>query len=366
MKKFHTIGEEEERAVLHIMRAGLPLSRYVATHPFGGNEVSAFEHNFAGTLGVKHAVAVNSATSGLLAACMAIDVQPGDEVIVSPLTMSATAAAPHVLGARITFCDVDDRYCMDPKKLGELISQYTKAVIVTNLFGAPAQLRAIRNMCDHYGVTMIEDNAQAIMAKENGIYTGTIGHMGVFSFNYHKHMQCGEGGAVVTNDELTYNRLLWAMNHGEMRSGRVGLNLRLSELHAAILNVQLRKLPEIVRRRQEIGEMLTTEVMKRDEAGHFHCPSPGLGNEHVYYAWSAYVDDTDHLSSAREAARRYGWNRHLSFGYTCINTLEWGDKHQACPVANVMAYKTVLFETCTWDPTDGEVVKLAQIITDKK
>lgn len=287
MTKINTIGKEEEEAVLRVLRSG-NLSGYVATSPFGGAEVSALEEEWEKFFGAKHAVACNSATSGLLAACMAAGVGPYDEVIVPYYTMSATAAAPKVLGATVVLGNIDEHYCLDPNDVSNLINENTKAVIATNMFGHPAQLKRLRMICDGAGVVLIEDNAQAIMAKEDGVYTGTIGHIGVFSLNVHKHIQTGEGGICVTNDHNLWIGLQQAINHGECRKSEYpGLNLRMTEITAAIAREQLKKLPAIMEQRRATAEAILDACKNRDWL--IDVPVR-RGCEHSYYALPLLVN----------------------------------------------------------------------------
>src|SRR5258705_1644842 len=257
IQKFNTIGKEEEEAVLRVIRSG-NLSGYVASSSKAGPEVTSFEAEWESAFG-GYAVSCNSATSGLLAACMAAGVGPMDEVIVPYFTMSATACAPAVLGATVILADIEPHtFCIDPNDVGRQITENTKAVIATNMFGHPAKLRQLRSMCDSRGIILIEDNAQAIMAREDGEFTGTIGHMGVFSLNVHKHIQTGEGGMVMTSDGDLLMKLHDAINHGECRQQETpGLNLRMTELTAAVGREQLKKLPAIVASRQLIASHLT-------------------------------------------------------------------------------------------------------------
>jgi len=210
-----------------------PLSGYIAEYPIGGKWCQQLEAEWCDKFGVSHAIAMNSATSGLLAACMAIHVNENYEVIVSPWSMSATAAAPSVLRGMVVFADINpDTFTLDPESVASKITPNTKAVIVTNLFGQPAHLGELMALCTGAGLYLIEDNSQAILAKERNRYAGTIGHMGVFSLNVHKHIQTGEGGIVVTNSIELARNLRGAMNHGEARDGFPGLNLRMTEITA--------------------------------------------------------------------------------------------------------------------------------------
>jgi len=344
---FNTIGKEEEEAVLRVIRSG-KLSGYVALKEGGGAEVSALEYEFGHCFGTM-ATAVNSATSGLLAACMAASVAPGHEVIVSPLTMSATFAVPAVLGAKIVFCDTEpDTFNMDVMKASSLITENTRAIIVPNMFGCPADLHFLRALCDSHNIIMIEDNAQSIMARENGVYAGTIGHMGVFSFNVHKHMQCGEGGMVVTADADLDTAIRWAMNHGEMRNGAFGLNLRMTEITAAIAREQLKKLPGIVKRRQEIGERFTDNVYKHHLDDLLAPQRVKQGKEPVYYAWAALNKEYDRSPWAMRVCNA----QMLPFSnrYNCLIP-----DNGTVPIAFSTADRLFISETCAIDPTDEEI-----------
>jgi perosamine synthetase len=295
VKKINTIGKEEEAAVLRVLRSG-NLSGYVASSDKGGDEIFKLETEWQRFFETPYAVACNSATSGLLAACMAAGVGPYDEVIVPYYTMSATACAPAVLGATIVLADIDEHFCLDPADVSNLI----KAVSATNMFGHPAQLHRLRMICDGAGVVLIEDNAQAIMAKEDGKYTGTIGHMGVFSLNVHKHIQTGEGGLVVTDDPRLHTSLNNAINHGECRrSDYPGLNLRMTEITAAIAREQLKKLPAIVEQRRATAEAIRAGVEIHPDI--IEAVPNRSGCEHSYYALPIRVTPTYSTSGVHGA-----------------------------------------------------------------
>src|SRR6185436_5398307 len=212
-KPFNSIGEEEMIAAAGAV-VTRPLSGYLAGQERGGFSVRALEDAWCETFGVKHAIACNSSTSALLAACEAVDISMDTNVITTPFTMSATAAAPAFLGADITFADVDPLtfslagpFCSDEIKA-------TKAMVITNLFGHPASLHKARAMADMRGWKLIEDNAQSPFAMENGKYAGTIGHIGCWSLNIHKPIQCGEGGVCTTDDDELAARMRAFINHG--------------------------------------------------------------------------------------------------------------------------------------------------------
>ncbi len=348
IKRFNTIGVEEEEAALRVLRSK-NLSGYVATSPTPGPEVFAFEQSFSDFFGT-NSTAVNSATSGLLAACMACSVGPGHEVIVPPLTMSASWAVAVHLGATPVWCDVEpDTFNMDVMQASKLITENTRAIIVPNIFGCPADLHFLRSLCDSHDIVMIEDNAQSIMARENGVFAGTIGHMGVFSFNVHKHMQCGEGGMVVTTDPQFHEAIGWAMNHGEVRGGGIGLNLRMTEITAAIAAEQFKKLPAIVKRRQEIGERMTDNIFKAGYQDRVRPQRIKTGKEPVYYAWAA---DNDSAFRVRAHGTLFG------SGYTCMIPEDHSEEKTPTPIAMRLAKDLITFETCAFDPTDEQVDEL--------
>ena len=268
-----TIGEEEKKAVCKVLDSGY-LSLFEGSHipdpPFsfwGGRKVQELEQRWCEYYEVKYAVSVNSATSGLYAAVGALELGYGDEVIVSPYTMSASAMAPMIYGAIPVFADVEPATgCLDPSSMERLITPRTKAVLVVHQFGIPADMDAIMRLARKYKLLVIEDCAQAHGAKYKGRYVGTIGDIGVFSLNVNKTIQVGEGGVCVTNDEGLRYRLALIRNHGEAVVGAAGyehitniagFNYRLTEVHAAMAIVQLEKLDFLNKERLKLVERLT-------------------------------------------------------------------------------------------------------------
>jgi perosamine synthetase len=301
LQPYSVVGEEERLAVDAVMRRGV-LSGYVGAwcDAFdGGPAVREFERLWAETFRCSHAVAVNSNTSGLIAAMGAVGIGPGDEVIVPPYTMSATAMAPLVYGGIPVFVDVEaDTFCLDVEKVREAITPRTKAILVVNLFGHPAKLAELRQIADENGIYLVEDNAQGPLASENGRYAGTIGHIGVFSLNYHKHIHTGEGGVCTTDDARLSRRLRMIRNHAENVTNElgdgdltnlVGFNFRLSEMQAAIGIAQLGKMHGLVSGRIAIADDLSRRL---GALPGIVSPMVRPGCSHVYYVWSARIDPT--------------------------------------------------------------------------
>ena len=267
-----TTGEEEKQAAMRVFDSGylsLFEGSHTPDHPFsfeGGPEVQALENDWSEYYNVQFSVSMNSATSGLYASVGALGIGYGDEVIVSPYTMSACAMAPMIYGAIPVFADVElETGCLDPNSIEENISEKTKAIVVVHQFGIPANMGKIMAIAKKYNLFIIEDCAQAHGAKYKGQYVGTLGDIGVFSMNVNKTIQSGEGCVCTTNNEELSYRLQLIRNHGEavVESAKyknivniAGFNYRLSELHAAIIREQLKKLSSLNNIRLELVEQL--------------------------------------------------------------------------------------------------------------
>jgi perosamine synthetase len=290
-----TIGEEERRAVNEVLDSGV-LSKYLGTWSpefYGGPRVQKLEREWAEYFGVKYAVSVNSATSGLYAAVGAAGVGPGDEVIVSPYSMTASTTAALVYGAIPVFADIDpDIFCITPQSIRNCITPYTKAIIVVDIFGHPADMDEIIQLAREHDLAVIEDAAQAPGALYHGRYAGTLAHMGVFSLNYHKTINCGEGGIIVTNDDNLAERLQLIRNHAEAVVkdkgvqnivNLIGFNFRMTEVEAAIVSEQLKKLEELVLRRIEVADYLTKQLKA------FPGISPPVVRHGVRHGYYVYV-----------------------------------------------------------------------------
>lgn len=272
---YNTIGVEEEEAVLRVLRSG-KLSTFLGTwHDdfFGGPEVRALESEWAAYFGVKHAISVNSATSGLYAAVGACGISPGDEIIVSAYTMSASATAALVYGAIPIFADIEEEfYCLNVKSIEAKITPRTKAIIVVDIFGQPYDAEAINALAKKHNLFVIEDTAQAPGAMLGDKYAGTLGDIGIYSLNYHKHIHTGEGGIIVTDDDTLAEKLRLIRNHAEaVLSAKgisdkselinmVGFNYRMTEIEAAIARCQLKKLPALLEQRLENTAYLNEQL----------------------------------------------------------------------------------------------------------
>lgn len=299
MPEYKTIGHEEEKAVAAVIQEGV-LSKFLAGwNPdfFGGPQVQALESEWASFFQVPHAVSVNSATSGLFAAIGASGVGPGDEVIVSPYTMSASAACILGYNAVPVFADIDPQsFCITAETIAARITPYTKAVVVVDLFGLPADFDAIMELARKHNLVVIEDAAQAPGAMYNGRYAGTLADMGVFSLNYHKTIHSGEGGIVVTANDNYAERIQLIRNHAEVVVDQkgvsnlinmLGFNYRMTEIEAAIAREQLKKLNVLVRKRFDHAERLNAGL--RDIPG-IQLPKVSAEIQHGYYVYAFTID----------------------------------------------------------------------------
>jgi perosamine synthetase len=299
--RYNTIGEEEKQAVMNVLDGGV-LSGFLGTWSaafYGGTMVQKLERDWEAYFKVKHAISVNSATSGLYAAAGAAGIGPGDEVIVAPYTMTASASAAIVYGAIPVFADIDEEtFCITPASIRERLSPYTKAIIVVDLLGHPAEMDEIMRIARERNLVVIEDAAQVPGATYNGRHAGTLAHIGVFSLNYHKTIHTGEGGVVVTNDSRLADRVALIRNHGEVVVkdkgvddivNLVGFNYRMTEIEAAIGIEQLRKLPSLHAPRVRCADFLTERLK-----GFPGLKTPVIreGVVHGYYRYALRLDDS--------------------------------------------------------------------------
>ncbi len=288
-----TVGEEEKKAVCDVIDSGC-LSQYLgAWHKQfdGGTQVRLFEQEWAKYFDVKHAIVVNSNTSGLFCAMGASGIEPGEEVIVSPYSMCASATAPLVYNAIPVFADIEpEYYCLDPIDIEKKITKKTRAIIVVDLFGQPYNADAINAIARKYNLIVIEDCAQAPGASLNGKNAGILGDIGVFSLNYHKHIHSGEGGVIVTNDDILAKKCRLIRNHAEAvvegmeftdLTNMIGFNYRMTEIEAAIGRIQLKKLSQLNKKRFENVKYFEERFSNFD---FISMPKVRQGASHAYYS----------------------------------------------------------------------------------
>lgn len=283
------IGDDERAAVDRVMRSGMLAQ---------GPEVAAFEQEFAEHFGLGRAcVAVNSGTSGLHLGLLAAGIGPGQEVIVPSFTFAATANSVALTGATPVFADIDPRtFCLDPASVEAAVTERTTAIMPVHLYGHPADMTGLAVVAERHGLQVFEDAAQAHGASLGGQPVGSFGAFAMFSLYPTKNMTSGEGGMVsVANGELERLLRLYR-NQGMLRQYEnevVGLNNRMTDIHAAIGRVQLTKVDGWTKQRQENASFLTENLRGVTP------PPLAPGAVHVYHQYTVRVaEDRDGLAAA--------------------------------------------------------------------
>jgi perosamine synthetase len=389
-KPYSTIGDEEIAAVVEVLRTG-SLSKFIGAWCddfYGGPQVQALEKEWKEYFGVKNAIAVNSWTSGLTAAIGAIGIEPGDEIIVSPWTMAASATSILHWNAIPVFADISlTDFCLDPESVEAVITPFTKAIMLVDIFGQSADMKKFRALADKYNLLLISDSAQSPGAFFQGEMAGTLSDIGGFSLNYHKHIHTGEGGIVVTNNDDFAERVRLIRNHAEAvvgdkgtkdLSNMIGYNYRMGEIEAAIGREQLKKFPDLLISRQKAAERII-EGLKSVPG--LILPLKQADRTHSYYVLPLILD-LDKLSTDRSeiyrALKAEGLEG-IAEGYVNLHLLPmyqqkiaygsngfpWvsGVAHREidysegiCPVAEKLHSKTFLeLEICRFELDENEI-----------
>ncbi len=287
-------------AVDDLLRAGGSLSAYRANKDFGsgpteGSYAWRLEREIERKFKIKHAVAVNSGTAALHGGLVSLGLGPGDEVVTSPYTFSATASAILLAGGTPVFADVDPyTFCITKETVKRVLTKKTKAILPVHLFGGLADIGSLASL----GLPVVEDACQAVGAHQGGTYSGAFGLWGAYSFNGGKNVPAGEAGALVTNSGKVAEKARWLMNHGENFGQRdVGLNYRPNELTCCVAYHGLLELEERNKRRAALANEIQKAIayFQFDErkvyAPHGWCSGKidtwyeDYGRDHVYYVY---------------------------------------------------------------------------------
>jgi perosamine synthetase len=272
-----------------------------------GTMVAAFEDRFARSLGVRHAHACSSGTAAIHAAVAAIDPEPGDEIVTSPITDMGALTPILYQGAIPVFADVDPRTCnLTAETIAARLSRRTRAIIVTHLFGNPCPMGEIMALARERRLPVIEDCAQAFGATCGGRPVGSIGAVGCFSLQQGKHITTGEGGVVVSSNEFLARRLFLFVNkawgYGDPVPDHtfLALNYRMSELVGAVALAQMEKLDFAVRQRVAMAERLTEQLAGLPG---IHTPWVAPGSRHTFWKYCLWVDPRELPSGNQGVAR---------------------------------------------------------------
>jgi dTDP-4-amino-4,6-dideoxygalactose transaminase len=282
------MDDDIKKAVLEVLDSGWYILR---------EKVREFEGKFAEFCGVKNTVCVSSGTAAIFLSLLALDIKPRDEVIVPSFSFISSATPVIHLGAKPVFVDIEaETYTVDPEKIREAVTQRTKAIVPVHLYGHPANMDAIGEIAEENDLYVLEDACQAHGAEYKGLRVGGIGNVACFSFYPSKNMTvCGDGGAVVTNNEEIAEKIRIIRNHGMEPQEKyifrmVGYNLRFNEIQAAIGIKQLEKLPEWIEARRNIARMYNQAL-----EGLVTTPVEELWAKHVYHLYVIRTEKRDEL-----------------------------------------------------------------------
>ncbi len=307
MPGFEWFGDEERKEVIDVLEGGV-LMRYGFDAARKGHwKAQELERALTERMGRRFAHVCSSGTAALSTALAACGIGAGDEVIVPPFTFVADLEMVLLSGAVPVFAEMDETLCLNPTAVKAAITPQTKAVLVVHMCGSMASIDALADMCREHHLILIEDVAQAIGASFRGKPLGTFGRAAIFSFDYVKTITCGEGGAVITDDQEVYDIAQAYTDHGHDHLGtdrgadkheHIGTNFRISELHAAVGVAQLRKLDRILETQRKHKRFLKEGLAGSRRLEFRQVPDPAGDSA----AFLSFMLPTE--AEAREAAKK--------------------------------------------------------------
>ena len=272
-------------------------SVFAGGHYILGPEVEEFEKSFARLCGVRHAVGVANGTDALILALKALGLGPGDEVITAPNSFISSASAAALIGARPVFVDVREKdLMMDPERLERAVTARTRAIIPVHLTGKCAPMEEILAVAKKHQLVIVEDAAQSVGSTLERKKAGSWGAIGCFSLHPLKNLNAaGDGGVLTTDDDALDQKLRQLRNHGLKNRDEVsfwGYNSRLDTLQAAVLNVRLKQLDKVIKRRRQIAEHYRENLSRW-----VSCPEETKQEHHTYHVYMIQADRRDELQS---------------------------------------------------------------------
>jgi len=338
-------GNEERKEVMDVLETGV-LFRYGHDSQRNGIwKAKTFEQEFSTYLGVKHThfCASGTAADSLSLACCGIGY--GDEVIVPPYTFIAPIEAVLLAGAIPVFAEIDETLCISPEGIEKAITPRTKAVLIVQVFGSMGRMDEILAVCQKHNLILIEDAAPALGGSYHGKMLGNFGKMSAFSFDYYKIITAGEGGAIATNDDDLYDRAHKYSDHGHDHIGNargaeqhpiLGYNFRGSELGAAVVLAQLRKLPYMIEKQKAHQNILKQVLMEFPEIRMRHVPDEA-GDSATFLSF--FLTDADQATKVFDEFQK----EDLSASYWYRNNFhyhrQWGHLKELKSIFNLPVMK---------------------------
>lgn len=315
---FQKYQKEFEEKAIEVLRSGW----YVL-----GKEVSSFEEEFASYIGSKYCVGVGNGLDALYLAFRALEIGPGDEVIVQGNTYIASVMGITMNGATPVFSEPDEFFNIDASKIEKLITKKTKAVLVVHLYGQASNMAPIVELCKKYDLKLVEDCAQSHGAKFNGKTTGTFGDIGCFSFYPSKNLGAfGDGGAIVTDDNKYSDKIRMLRNYGSEKryyNKVVGVNSRLDELQAGLLRVRLSHMTDLENEKRALCERYLEKICNDK----LELPKIREGATHIWHQFVIKTEHRDELIKYLDEKNigtiiHYPIPPHLSEAYSYLNVKE--------------------------------------------
>ena len=351
------IGEEEVQAVAQVLRSGFLVQ---------GKYVAELEQRAAAYLGVSDAVAVSSGTAALHLALLALNIGPGDEVVVPDFTFPATGNVVELVGAKAVLVDIDlTTFNVDVAAVREAITQNTRAIIPVHLFGLPAAMESILEIANKHSLFVIEDAACALGAVYNGRKCGSLGHLGCFSFHPRKAITTGEGGLLTTNNTELSGRLRQLRNHGMrvVNDGynfeHAGLNYRMTDFQGALGTVQLERLEQILSRRAELARLYTLALQNTPG---ITCPREIPGSRHVWQSYVILLDESLPRNRFIQELRSRGIE--TTIGTYALSAQDYYRPRGSCPEFSLRAYRQSLSLPLHTRMDEQDVVQVVNSLTD--
>lgn len=335
---YPALFKSKEEEYISVIRSVLAKGAYILQQ-----EMEDFEKNTAEFLGVKHVLGVADGTNALMLALRAIDIQPGDEVILPSHTYVATASAVHYTGGTPVLVECGEDHMIDADSVRKAVTSKTRAIMPVQLNGRTANMTPILEIAKEFDLEIVEDSAQALGSRFKGQPAGSFGAAGTFSFYPAKLLGCfGDGGAVITNDDEMYEKLFLLRDHGRDTQGEVvgwGTNCRLDNVQAAILDYKLKTYDQDIKRRREIASMYQAGLGDLDEL--LLPPPPEEGGDHfdVYQNYEIEADERDKL---KEYLRENGVGTIIQFGAKAVHQYPLGLEHFELPYTERVYQRALL------------------------